>query len=142
MQAISYSWPAQVLIIQKISGRYQIPPRTGSFYQIEKSFMCGGTIINSYTILTAAHCINMNFEEDIGLNKYVIPVADPFEPTQYSVYVGAYDLANRDSLPTVKMAVKKVIRVIIIGFFFSKRWQINPLICFIHSIQVIMKKIF
>jgi hypothetical protein len=40
------SWPAQVLILQTISGLYQIPKYYGSFYQISKTFICGGTLIN------------------------------------------------------------------------------------------------
>lgn len=113
--AVQGSWPAQVLILQTISGLYRIPKYYGSFYQISKTFICGGTLINLDTILTAAHCINDVFSHVIGKYTYYVDVDDPFDASQYTVYVGAHDLSflssNRPpSYPTVKMAVKKVIR--------------------------------
>ena len=51
-----------------------------------------------------------------GYSTYTINVANPFDPTQYTVYVGLHSIAflNSDSVPPypgVAMSVKKVIRV-------------------------------
>jgi hypothetical protein len=63
---------------------------------------------------------------------------------EYSVYVGAYNISflyrnESPKLPTIKMAVKKVIRV---NQFFAlfKNLQINNE--FFISIRIIMKKTF
>ena len=66
----------------------RIPPNTGRIYTVKLSYMCGGTLLNKYTILTAAHCINTEFDYPIGLNTYTVPVLDPFDLSQYSVYLG------------------------------------------------------
>ena len=55
---------------------------------------CGGTLINSVTVLTAANCVSDN-------------------PSYYyliTVLVGAFDLTRRDLFPTQKMTIKEVIR--------------------------------
>jgi secreted trypsin-like serine protease len=103
------------LIVQTISGTYRIPSGYGSYYSISKSYICGGTIINKYTILTAGHCIETSFSQTISGYSYTIAVADPYDASQYSVYVGAYDVSflsygYNPTSPTVKMSVRKVIR--------------------------------
>ena len=97
--------------MQTISGRYRIPAISGPYYQISKSYLCGGTLINSYTVLTAAHCIETEFDHTVNGVTYKIPVNDPYDVSQYSVYVGAYDKTYLDKYPTVKMELKKIIRV-------------------------------
>lgn len=49
-QAVAYSWPAQVYIVQNIKGDYYVAGRS---LTISESFSCGGTLINRYTVLTA-----------------------------------------------------------------------------------------
>jgi secreted trypsin-like serine protease len=50
--------------------------------------MCGGTLLNKYTILTAAHCVNTEFDYQVGTVTYTVKVTDPFDVNQYSVYLG------------------------------------------------------
>ena len=76
-------------------------------------------MINQYTVLTAAHCIETEFSHNIGQNSYSVSVNNPYDASQYSVYVGAFDISFLSSgttppSTTVKMAVKRVIRVTII----------------------------
>ena len=114
--AQEYSWPAQVLIVNTITGRYQVPPTIGPFFELNENFICGGTLINAYTILTAAHCITTEHIEIFNGSAYFIGIKDPLDPKKFSVYVAAYDLEKLDSYPTKKMSVKKVIRVSMLNY--------------------------
>ncbi len=58
---------------------YRIPPTTGSLQTIDLTYMCGGTLLNRYTILTAAHCINTEFDWPVRGVTYTIKVTDPFD---------------------------------------------------------------
>ena len=78
--------------------------------------MCGGTLVNRYTVLTAAHCIQTSFTESINDQSYVVSVANPYDSSQFVVYVGVnnnYFLTSgsEPSYPAVKMTVWNVIRV-------------------------------
>ena len=69
-------------------------------------------------MLGAGHCIMTNFIEYYDDFPYYIDVSNPFDANQYSIYVGAFDISFLNSnenlplpFPTVKVGVKKVIRV-------------------------------
>ncbi len=66
----------------------RIPAITGSLQTIDLKYMCGGTLLNRYTILTAAHCINTEFDWQVRGVTYTVKVTDPFDVNQYSVYLG------------------------------------------------------
>ena len=113
LQAIPYSWPAQVFIRETIYYKIQIGPEI--FNKITSS-NCGGTIINKKTILGAAHCISdkLNIKIDGETVSFNLPNDDI--SVEYSVYVGAYNISflNRNEkpkLPTIKMTVRKAIKV-------------------------------
>ena len=108
LEAEPYSWPAQILIENRITGKYQV---SGKIVNIDKSFTCGGTLINSVTVLTAAHCITTEFQYLFNGVFHQIKVDNPFDPNQFTLYAGAFDLERLGSFPTQKLSVKKVIRV-------------------------------
>lgn len=98
-----------MLIIAKMVATYYSYPYR---YRYTQTFVCGGTLINRYTILTAAHCISTSFK----YGTTTLYVDNPFDSTQYTVYVGL----NNDSFidtgvpppyPAVAMSVNNIIRV-------------------------------
>ncbi len=79
--AMPNSWPAQAMIYGCDSNDCSL---------------CGGTLIDEQTVLTAGHCISKS------------------SSVTYDVYLGLHDtstLSKPDISPAVKMSVKKIIRV-------------------------------
>ncbi len=108
--AVANSWPAQIFLSLKFRAYYG-----GNVYQL--SGECGGTLLDAYTVLTAAHCI-IQSTEYISINgiSYPFTVTDPLNPSQYTVYVGANNISfistgSSPRFPTVAVTVKNVIKV-------------------------------
>ena len=86
-------------------------------YSSSGTYMCGGTVVDRQTILTAAHCIITTVQASINGATYNLNVANPLNPSQYTVYAGVYDDSfwvngiGTPSYPAVKLAVSNVIRV-------------------------------
>ena len=90
-------------------------PSVGT-YNIRESLQCAGTLIDRATVLTAAHCIQETIDVQIGGRTFTVNVANPFDPTQYTVSVGLHSIAFKNNgsappFPGVAIAVKTVIRV-------------------------------
>jgi hypothetical protein len=98
--AVPNSWPAQVLIIMNAIG-------TDKENRIVKQeWQFAGTIIDRFTILSTASLIVTSFYH----NGYTVNVTDPFDATQYTVYVGLqYEMTL--TYPVVAMSVQNIIRV-------------------------------
>jgi secreted trypsin-like serine protease len=114
--AVPNSWPAQILLI--VDKSIIAPGLYGK---------CGGTIVDRYTVVTAAHCLIQPTETYNG-RKYTI--TNPLNPTAYKVYAGAHNIDftnyyNSDpTAPTVRLQVKKVIQVFYITNFESFKYII------------------
>ena len=106
VSAVPYSWPAQILL--KVN------------HQVDKNLLrdyktCGATLIDAYTIITAASCIMPKFLK--YNDTYSFFVSDSLNPLRYEVYVGAYDISlihngKKPKYPTVKVPVQNIIKVI------------------------------
>lgn len=107
--ANKYSWPAQVLIIQNY--KYDHKNQT---YTI--AFQCGGTLIDRYTILSAAHCIVSEFQ--MGYFEKIEIVPNKYYPTyesMFTIYAGVYNISFHKNhqpvtYPGVKLSLEKIIR--------------------------------
>lgn len=118
------SYPSQVFIVQNYKALVRIPAYPGSsvyyLYTVTKRFFCGGTIVNAFTILTAAQCIGTSFKVTINnVDFYTVQVTpNSYYPTwesMFDVYLGVNDISfiNTNSLPSspgIKMSIKKVVK--------------------------------
>ena len=97
----------------------------GKPFMLSSNFLCGGTLINQKTALTAAHCINTEFEYDYKGSTYTIEIKpNDYYPTwesMFTVYIGMHNSKiNSDSnLKYGKaISVAKITKVFQRGFLF------------------------
>jgi hypothetical protein len=88
--------------------------KDGKSISVSVNYQCGGTLINHYTILTAAHCINKEIEYVYNGATVILPVKpNKYFPTlesTFTVLLGIHDL-NTFTPPSVAFTVKSVIMV-------------------------------
>ena len=86
------SWPAQVLIISNYKTNVILDDQSVT---IDITFMCGGTLVNRKTVMTAGHCVVQTFDYNYKGRLYTIKVdTNQYYPTyesMYRIYVGIQD---------------------------------------------------
>jgi secreted trypsin-like serine protease len=106
--ANEYSWPAQVLIIQNY--KYN---RNNQTFTI--AFQCGGTLIDRFTVISAAHCIVNEIQLSFFEKMQIVP--NEYYPTyesMFTIYAGIYNISFHKkrqpvTYPGVKLDLEKII---------------------------------
>jgi acrosin len=114
--ATAHSWPATALIIFQYKGDVRLS--NGDTYYVEKKYMCGGTLIDRRTILSAAHCIPQTIQIKVNDITYEVIVGPtnyyPTIASMYTIYLGLEDQTKINdgniSPPAVKMSVQRLIK--------------------------------
>ena len=90
-EAVEHSWPSIVNLIFNYTFEYD-----GNRY--DTSGMCGGTLVNRNTVITAAHCFQKFIQFPDGTTYNVFPnFYYPTIESMYSVYLGTHKLSNIQS---------------------------------------------
>lgn len=88
------SWPSAVYLTLTFDGYVQVGWR---WYWVVKTFICGGTLINRNTILSAAHCVFETVEVSVNNVKYIVPITNSYSPnlaTMFKAYLGAHNISG------------------------------------------------
>ncbi|CAF3069154.1 unnamed protein product [Rotaria socialis] len=121
IDAIQYSWPFAVLIRQHYKTILTLNDRS---HLVSASWMCGGTLINHKTILTAAHCLKKTGDK-FDYTTFAVPIlSNEYYPTIEStleVSIGLYDRRK-----TTQRRIAKVLQVILHPYY-NERHLLNDI---------------
>ena len=117
----AHSFPSAVYISFNYEGYFFLEDFKRYIYvNRSRKFMCGGTLIDKKTILTASHCIQTTVNLIYNRTEYTFPIAFnrlyPTMGSMYKVYLGVH---NRSEDESIRMDVSDVIMVSEILFKFE-----------------------
>ena len=87
IDAVTSSWPYHALIVQNYKTNYTFPDNNSLV--ITKSFHCGGTLINRFTVLTSLTCSRTSFNYNYSGVTYTININ--VNESMFTVYLGLND---------------------------------------------------
>jgi hypothetical protein len=113
----AHSWPSAVYISFNYEGYFFLEDVKRYIYvNRSRKFLCGGTLIDKKTILTASHCIQTTVNLVFNRTEYTFPIAfNKLYPTlgsMYKVYLGVHNRSTGFDDETIRMDVSEVIMVI------------------------------
>jgi hypothetical protein len=117
-EAVRGSWPGAALIVFRFKADVFLND-INEVYNLNEKYMCGGTLINRDTIISAAHCVVAKIDFHFRGRQYSVEAKPnnyfPTYESMYTVYLGVHSspaaLADANVLPGVRATVGRVIRV-------------------------------
>lgn len=110
-ESTSHTWPSMALVIFRYSAYIDI---NGVTYKISSSSLCGGTLIDKSTILSAAHCIKSSIDYTHNGNTYTYSLKYnsnyPSLESMYTIYLGVHDRSDLSASGIVTKSVSKIIK--------------------------------
>lgn len=106
------AWPSQIFFDFSYKGSvYLNDVKQYAFLNISYSYLCGGSLIDLNTVLTAAHCIVSSIPFKFNSNRYTLNVKLNDPKAIYSVYLGVHNLSLITTNYSNRIEVKQVIMV-------------------------------
>jgi hypothetical protein len=117
----AHSWPSAVYISFNYEGYFFLEDFKRFIYvNRSRKFLCGGTLIDKKTILTASHCIQTTVSLVYNRTEYTFPITfNKLYPTfgsMYKVYLGVHNRSTGIDHETIRMDVSDVVMVNTIFF--------------------------
>lgn len=90
---------------------------------VDTASICGGTLINRNTVVTAAHCIPTEISIKWGNRNYQIPVAANQTASMLNVYLGLHFISDLNR--ATRASVSQVIMVCLIYKHLNSFFELN-----------------
>jgi secreted trypsin-like serine protease len=106
------AWPSHVFFDFSYKGYvYLNDLNQYTFVNVSYSYLCGGSLIDRNTILTASHCIVSSIPIKFNSSRYTLSVKPNDPKAIYSVYLGVHNLSLIAANYSNRIQVKQVVMV-------------------------------